>query len=67
MRTLGVEFIEQPLKADNFEGMKEVIKYTKLPIIADESCVTESDVEKCIGHFSGINIKLAKCGVLHQH
>lgn len=62
LRTLGVEFIEQPLKADNFEGMKEVIKYTKLPIIADESCVTESDVEKCIGHFSGINIKLAKCG-----
>jgi L-Ala-D/L-Glu epimerase len=59
---LGVEFIEQPLKADDFEGMKEVIKHTKLPIIADESCVVESDVEKCIGHFSGINIKLAKCG-----
>jgi L-Ala-D/L-Glu epimerase len=59
---LGVEFIEQPLKADDFDGMKEVIKYAKLPIIADESCVVEADVERCIGHFSGINIKLAKCG-----
>lgn len=59
---LGVEFIEQPLKADDFEGMLEVIKHTKLPIIADESCVVESDVERCIGHFSGVNIKLAKCG-----
>ena len=59
---LGVEFIEQPLKSDDFEGMKEVIKHTKLPIIADESCVVESDVERCIGHFSGVNIKLAKCG-----
>jgi L-alanine-DL-glutamate epimerase-like enolase superfamily enzyme len=59
---LGVEFIEQPLKADDFEGMKEVIKHTKLPIIADESCIVETDVERCIGHFSGVNIKLAKCG-----
>ena len=59
---LGVEFIEQPLKAEDFEGMAEVIKHTELPIIADESCVLESDVERCIGHFSGVNIKLAKCG-----
>ncbi|MDP1813145.1 MAG: dipeptide epimerase [Leadbetterella sp.] len=59
---LGVEFIEQPLKAEDFEGMTEVIKHTELPIIADESCVVEADVERCIGHFSGVNIKLAKCG-----
>ncbi|MCP9763190.1 dipeptide epimerase [Lacihabitans soyangensis] len=62
LSNLGVEFIEQPLKSDDFEGMKEVIKHTKLPIIADESCVVEADVERCIGHFSGVNIKLAKCG-----
>lgn len=61
---LGVEFIEQPLKPDNWEGMKEVMKYVKLPLIADESCIVESDVDKCVGHFHGINIKLAKCGGL---
>lgn len=59
---LGVEFIEQPLKSDDFEGMKEVIKNSRLPIIADESCVVEADIERCTGHFSGVNIKLSKCG-----
>lgn len=62
LKKLGVEFIEQPLKSDNQDGMKEVMKHTCLPIMADESCVSEADVEKCIGNFSGINIKLAKCG-----
>lgn len=57
-----VEFIEQPMAAGNFEGMKEVIKHSALPLIADESCIVEEDVEKCYGHFDGINIKLAKCG-----
>lgn len=62
MKNLGVEFIEQPLKSGEYEAMKEVMKHTALPIIADESCITEEDVQKCIGNFSGINIKLAKCG-----
>jgi L-alanine-DL-glutamate epimerase-like enolase superfamily enzyme len=62
MKDLGVEFIEQPLKSDDFGGMKEVMKHSSLPIIADESCITEEDVMKCIGHFNGINVKLAKCG-----
>src|SRR6185369_13481179 len=35
-----------------------------LPIIADESCIVETDVERCHGVFRGINIKLVKCGGL---
>ncbi|WP_411032104.1 dipeptide epimerase [Spongiimicrobium sp. 3-5] len=62
LKTLGVEFIEQPLKANNWEGMEKVMHQSVLPIIADESCIVESDVEKCGLHFSGINIKLTKCG-----
>jgi L-Ala-D/L-Glu epimerase len=62
LKQLGVEFIEQPLKADDWEGMKQVFKHSALPIIADESCILESDVEKCAGYFHGINIKLMKCG-----
>jgi len=64
LKALGVEFIEQPLAASNWEGMERVIHQTVLPIIADESCIVESDVEKCAWHFSGINIKLTKCGGL---
>lgn len=58
---LGVEFIEQPLAKDNWEGMKVLFERSSLPLFADESCVSETDVEKCHGHFHGINIKLTKC------
>lgn len=64
LKELGVEFIEQPLKADNWDGMKKVMAKSALPVIADESCIVESDVEKCNNHFHGINIKLTKCGGL---
>ena len=59
---LGVEFIEQPLEKDNLDGMREVFAHSKLPLIADESCISESDVEKCQGRFHGVNIKLVKAG-----
>jgi L-alanine-DL-glutamate epimerase-like enolase superfamily enzyme len=58
---LGIELIEQPLAKEDFEGTKVLINTTSIPIIADESCVGEKDVEKCTGYFSGINIKLTKC------
>jgi len=59
---LNVEFMEQPLGKDDLEGMKEVFRYSKLPVIADESCIVESDVKKCHGLFHGINVKLVKAG-----
>ena len=62
LKDLNVEFIEQPLAADNNEGMPEVFKNSALPIIADESCLVEKDVVKCSEFFHGINIKLTKCG-----
>jgi L-alanine-DL-glutamate epimerase-like enolase superfamily enzyme len=64
LKKLGVEFLEQPLKADDWEGHKEVFKQSVLPIIADESCIVEEDVSKCHGYFHGVNIKLVKCGGL---
>ncbi|MDI6032714.1 dipeptide epimerase [Flavobacterium sp. LB2P84] len=64
LKKLGVEFLEQPMKADNWEGHKEVFKHSVLPIIADESCIIEEDVSKCHNHFHGVNVKLVKCGGL---
>jgi L-Ala-D/L-Glu epimerase / N-acetyl-D-glutamate racemase len=60
-KELNVEFIEQPLAKDDWEGMKFLYEKSPLPLIADESCVSEHDVEKCKGFFHGINIKLTKC------
>jgi L-Ala-D/L-Glu epimerase len=64
LKKLGVEFIEQPMKADDWLAHKEVYKHSVLPIIADESCIIESDVAKCHNHFHGVNVKLVKCGGL---
>jgi len=61
LKTLGVEFVEQPLAKDNWDGMKVLYEESPLPLFADESCVKEDDVSKCAGHFHGINIKLTKC------
>ncbi len=64
LQSLDVEFIEQPLPADDWGGHKEVLARSALPIIADESCIEASDVARCHGHFHGVNIKLVKCGGL---
>jgi len=61
LKELGVELVEQPLAKDNWEEMKQLYAVSPLPLFADESCVSEADVEKCYNHFHGINIKLTKC------
>ena len=62
LKQLGVEFIEQPLKGDDWTGMKTLKEKCALPIIADESCQRLNDVNLCAESFHGINIKLMKCG-----
>ncbi len=63
-KSLNVQFIEQPMAADQWQGMEQVYQESALPLIADESCIVESDVRRCSGHFHGVNIKLSKCGGL---
>jgi len=62
----GVEMIEQPVAANDIEGLRFVRKRSKLPIFADESCLVATDVAKLTGAVDGINIKLAKCGSLRE-
>jgi len=64
LKELGVEFIEQPLPPENRDGMREVFSRSALPLVADESCQQEPDVDACRGHFHGVNVKLVKCGGL---
>lgn len=61
LKELGVELVEQPLAAEDWEGMKLLYEKSPLPLFADESCARENEVEKCQGFFHGINIKLTKC------
>ncbi len=64
LKKLGVEFIEQPIKADDWDAHKKIFQSSVLPIIADESCQIEEDIDKCYNHFHGVNVKLVKCGGL---
>lgn len=65
LKSLGVEFIEQPLPADaSTSDHRRVYENSELPIVADESCLVESDVATCEGRFHGVNVKLSKCGGL---
>ena len=64
LKELGVEFIEQPLHPEVWDGMKLLKSECVLPLIADESCQRFEDVQKCAEGFHGINIKLMKCGGL---
>jgi L-alanine-DL-glutamate epimerase-like enolase superfamily enzyme len=61
---LGVEFIEQPLPPEDVEGARRAYEGSVLPLVADENCIAEEDVDRCAGRFHGINIKLVKCGGL---
>lgn len=61
LNKLNVQFIEQPLATHDREGHMVLFNNSPLPVIADESCVSEEDLVKCIDYFHGINIKLTKC------
>jgi L-alanine-DL-glutamate epimerase-like enolase superfamily enzyme len=62
LHTLGVILVEQPLEKGNYEEMKKLKEVSPIPLFADESCVSPSDVSLCESSFDGINIKLTKCG-----
>jgi L-alanine-DL-glutamate epimerase-like enolase superfamily enzyme len=64
LKELRVEFIEQPIPPGDWDAMKKVYAESALPVIADESCQQEPDVDACRGHFHGVNVKLVKCGGL---
>lgn len=55
----GVCFLEQPLPPG---AETDLPRERVIPVFADESCVTEDDVDRVAEHFDGFNIKLVKCG-----
>ena len=61
---LGVELIEQPFPAGRLDWLAALQRESPLPIVADESCVTEDDLDGLVGVVAGVNVKLAKCGGL---
>ncbi|WP_247731337.1 dipeptide epimerase [Halovivax limisalsi] len=59
-----LEFVEQPVPAENPEGLRYVSEHSPLPIAADESLLTAADVPRVADRCDVANLKLMKCGGL---
>lgn len=59
---LGVEMLEQPLPADDDDGLADFD--SPIPICADESCHTAEKLHTLAGKYQIVNIKLDKTGGL---
>ena len=63
-KQLGVEMIEQPFPADNDSVLKTLDH--PIPICADESCHDTADLDRLVGLYEFVNIKLDKTGGLTE-
>ncbi|MEI6049382.1 MAG: dipeptide epimerase [Bacteroidota bacterium] len=62
LKEQGVVFVEQPMPKSAVDNIAWLTQNSPLPIIADEAIQTVTDFKKVQGVYSGINIKLMKCG-----
>ncbi|MDP6577616.1 MAG: dipeptide epimerase [Candidatus Marinimicrobia bacterium] len=62
----NVEFVEQPLPADNLDDSAKLREHSPLELVADENCIDSEDIPSISDAFDGINIKLMKCGGLRE-
>ncbi len=62
---IKIELFEQPVRRDDFKGLKSLCKRSAVPIIADETVFSSEDCKKVIDEnlAHGVNIKIAKSGI----
>ncbi len=65
---LDIEFVEQPVKAHDFVGLKYVTERSYVPVLADESVFSPADAVTIMqmGAADLVNIKLMKCGGIYN-
>jgi len=63
-KNISIDFLEQPVKRFDIDGLRYIKKRTSIPIVADESIFSPKDAIKILETKSAdmINIKLDKCG-----
>lgn len=57
-----VEFLEQPVPAENPDGLRFVYERSAVPVAADESCLTAADVPRVADRTDIVTLKLMKTG-----
>jgi len=66
LKSMGVEFIEQPMPSEMIDETRWLRDRVDMPIIADEAVKTAADIPKLAEAYDGINIKLMKAGGLQE-
>lgn len=66
LKDKGVVFIEQPFQKENMDDHAWLTEQSPLPVIGDEAVQRLNDLTKLKGVYSGVNIKLMKCGGLRE-
>lgn len=61
-----IEFLEQPVPSDHPQALQTVYEHVSIPIAADESCRTLSDIPQIADACDIANLKLMKCGGLRE-
>jgi L-alanine-DL-glutamate epimerase-like enolase superfamily enzyme len=64
LRQRNVCSVEQPVSADDLDGMRKVREKTGIPVVADESVRTMADARSIVQARAAdvLNIRIAKCG-----
>lgn len=62
----GVRCFEQPLAAEDLDGLSRLVKETKLDVMADESLTDAASLEALIDRSActAVNVRISKCGGL---
>jgi L-alanine-DL-glutamate epimerase-like enolase superfamily enzyme len=66
LKDKNVIFVEQPMLKTQVDDIAWLTQNSPLPVIADEAVQTEIDLLQLKGIYSGINIKLMKCGGMNS-
>lgn len=66
LQELGVELIEQPLPADQWDQAAILRDNSPIPIYADESCLGDADIDRCVRSFDGVNLRPIRFGGMIQ-
>jgi L-Ala-D/L-Glu epimerase len=64
LKEQGIVFVEQPMPKTSRDDIAWLTEKSPLPIMADEAFQTIDDLLPLKGLYSGINVKLMKCGGL---
>lgn len=62
----GCLFVEQPLPMERVDDTAWLRERSPLPIVADEFLQGLDDIPRAMGVYDAVNIKLMKCGGLHE-